>query len=140
MAWTPASGVRSHTTARLEFDRDTYTPCTPEELPSLAVKDFMIADRSDLVAGLADELPATALAASANVSAMTASPAMKERNVTPLERNHAQWQRNRDERSLIESFPAATSAGRSRARRNRRRVQGATTATMARPGVSVVPP
>jgi len=44
-----------HTTARLEFDRETYTPCTSEELPSFAVKDAMIADRSDLVAGRADE-------------------------------------------------------------------------------------
>jgi len=73
----PASGVRTHTTARLEFERDTYTPRTSEELPSLAVKDAMIAARSDLVAGLADALPASAVAVAITVSAMAASTAMK---------------------------------------------------------------
>lgn len=73
----PASGVRTHTTARLEFERDTYTPCTSEELPSLAVKDAMIAARSDLVAGLADALAASAIAAGVTVSVTTASAAVR---------------------------------------------------------------
>jgi len=42
-----------HTTARFESDRDTYTPRTSDALPSFAVKEAMIADRSDLVAGRA---------------------------------------------------------------------------------------
>jgi len=73
--------VRTHTTARLEFDRETYTPCTSEELPSLAVNDAMIAERSDLVAALADE-PAAAVAGD-TASAMTAGATREnERNVT----------------------------------------------------------
>jgi hypothetical protein len=75
----PASGVRTHTTARLEFDRDTYTPCTPVELPSLAVNDFMIAVRSDRVAGLADELAAGTASAAVRVNATTASATINER-------------------------------------------------------------
>jgi hypothetical protein len=87
----PASGVRTHTTARLEFDRDTYTPCTPEELPSFAVKDFIIADRSDLVAGRADALAPSADAV-ITVSAITASaPRTDERNFAPAGRNGMQW-------------------------------------------------
>ena len=79
----PASGVRTHTTARLEFDRETYTPCTSEELPSLAVKAAMIAARSDLVAGRADELVASALEAGIRASAMTTGATREsERNVT----------------------------------------------------------
>jgi hypothetical protein len=73
--------VRIHTTARLEFDRETYTPCTSDELPSFATNDAMIAERSDLVAGRADE-PAAAVAG-VTTSAMTASTAGEsERNVT----------------------------------------------------------
>jgi hypothetical protein len=83
----PASGVRTQTTARLEFARDTYTPRTPEELPSLAVKDAMIAALSDRVAGLADGLPASAVAAGVAVSDMTASAVANDpRNVTPTVR------------------------------------------------------
>jgi hypothetical protein len=79
----PASGVRTHTTARLEFDRDTYTPCTSEALPSLAVNDAMIAERSDLVAGRANEPPANAVVAGVTASAMTAGATREsERNVT----------------------------------------------------------
>jgi hypothetical protein len=76
--------VRTHTTARLEFDRETYTPCTSEELPSLAVKAAMIAALSDLVAGRADELVASATVADVNPIAITASTAAgeRERNVT----------------------------------------------------------
>jgi hypothetical protein len=75
--------VRAHTTARLEFDRDTYTPCTSEELPSLAVKDAMMADRSDLVAGRADELLARAVLAGTTVTTIAASAAKeRERTVT----------------------------------------------------------
>jgi hypothetical protein len=80
--------VRTHTTARLEFDRDTYTPCTSEELPSLAVKDAMIADRSDLVAGRADELAASAAVAAVTASTMTADARREsERNVTLTDPN-----------------------------------------------------
>lgn len=84
----PASGVRTHTTARLEFDRETYAPCTSEELPSLAVKDAMIAERSDLVAGRADEPVASAAVAGVMASTMTAD-AMREweRNVTLTDPN-----------------------------------------------------
>ena len=82
----PASGVRMHTTARLEFDRDTYTPCTSEELPSLAVKDAMIADRSDLVAGRADEPAATAAVVDVMAITMAASAAGEsERSVTSMD-------------------------------------------------------
>jgi hypothetical protein len=78
--------VRTHTTERLEFDRDTYTPCTSEELPSFAVKAAMIAERSDLVAGRADELVASAAEADIRAIAMTASAAEdSERNVTPVD-------------------------------------------------------
>ncbi len=80
----PASGVRVQTTARLESDRDTYTPLTSAELPSLAVKAATIAERSDLVAGRADELAASVVAAFATDSAATASTAHEgERSVTP---------------------------------------------------------
>ena len=83
-ACEPASGVRVQTTARLEFDRDTYTPCTSEELPSLTVKAAMIAERSDLVAGRADELLAGALATDVRAIAMTASAGGEsERSVIP---------------------------------------------------------
>jgi hypothetical protein len=75
--------VRAHTTARLELDRETYTPCTSEELPSLAVNDAMIAERSDLVAGRAEEPAANAAVAAVTASVMTASTASEsERNVT----------------------------------------------------------
>jgi hypothetical protein len=80
--------VRTHTTARLEFDRETYTPCTSEELPSLAVKDAMIADRSDLVAGRADEPAANAAVAAVTASTMTADARREsERNVTLTDPN-----------------------------------------------------
>jgi hypothetical protein len=76
--------VRTHTTARLEFDRETYTPCTSEELPSFAVKDAMIAERSVLVAGRAGEPVASADVAGIRAITMTASAAGdSERNVTP---------------------------------------------------------
>jgi hypothetical protein len=79
----PASGVRTHTTARLEFDRETYTPCTSEELPSFAVNDAMIADRSDLVAGRADEPAASADVAGVAANTVIASAVGEsERNVT----------------------------------------------------------
>ena len=82
--------MRTHTTARLEFDRDTYTPCTSEELPSPAVKEAMMADRSDLVAGRADELLASAAVAGTSVTTMTASAAGESRrNVTPIDSNGA---------------------------------------------------
>ena len=55
------------------FDRDTYTPRTSEELPSPAVKAAMIAERSDLVAGRADEPAASAGPAATAATAMTAS-------------------------------------------------------------------
>jgi hypothetical protein len=81
--------VRTHTTARLEFDRETYTPCTSEELPSLAVKDAMIADRSDLVAGRADEPAANAAVAAGTASTMTADATREsERNVTLTDPNN----------------------------------------------------
>jgi hypothetical protein len=83
----PASGVWTHTTERLVFDRDTNTPCTPAELPSLATRALMIAARSERVAGLADELLATAAAAAVNVSAVTATVAMNERSVTTPDRS-----------------------------------------------------
>ena len=102
-AWMPASGVWTHTTESPVFDRETYTPCTPEELPSFATKAFMIAARSDRVAGLADELLATAAAAAVNVSAVTASVAMTERKGTAPDRSPTAWERKRDERSLIDS-------------------------------------
>jgi len=74
--------VRSQTTARDEFDRDTYTPSTPDALPSLAMRDLMIAARSDLVADLASELAAPALAASANAITVAASvPVSDERAI-----------------------------------------------------------
>ena len=77
--------MRTHTTARLEFDRDTYTPCTSEELPSLAVKAAMIAERSDLVAGRADELAASAFAAGVTAITMAASATEEhERIVIPV--------------------------------------------------------
>ena len=50
---------------------DTYTPCTSEELPSLAVKDVMTADRSALVAGRAEETAANT--AVTGVTAITMS-------------------------------------------------------------------
>ena len=67
----------------MELDRETYTPCTSEELPSLAVKAATIAALSDLVAGRADELVASATVADVNTIA-TASTAVgePERNVT----------------------------------------------------------
>ena len=75
--------MRTHTTARLEFDRETYTLWTSDELPSLAVKAAMIAALSDLVAGRANELVASATVADANVVAITASAAgERELNVT----------------------------------------------------------
>jgi hypothetical protein len=89
----PASGVRTHTTARLEFDRDTYTPDTCEELPSLAVKAAMIAERSDLVAGLADGEPlASATVTGVTISAIAATAAVKdERNLMSRLANGGQW-------------------------------------------------
>jgi len=75
--------VRTHTTARLESERDTYTPCTSEALPSFAVKDAMIAERSDLVAGRTDELAALAAVAGATATTMrTSAAAENRRNVT----------------------------------------------------------
>jgi hypothetical protein len=82
--------VRTHTTARLEFDRETYTPCTSEELPSFAVKDAMIADRSDLVAGRADEPVASADVAGVTASTMTVTASAvgeSKRNITPIDPN-----------------------------------------------------
>ena len=97
------------------FDRETYTPCTPEELPSFATKAFMIAARSDRVAGLADELLATAAAAAVSVSAVTARVAANERKVTAPNRSPTAWERTRDERSLIDSSrPRAPTAYRER--------------------------
>lgn len=78
--------------ARLEFDRETYTPCTSEELPSLAVNDAMIAERSDLVAGRADEPAANAAVAAVTASTMTAGATREsERNVTPIDPNGSGW-------------------------------------------------
>ena len=120
----PASGVRTHTTARFEFDRDTYTPCTSEELPSLAVKDAMIADRSDLVAGLADVLLASVVAVGVTISPMTVSAATRdERNVTPMVCSGNEWPSKQDDRPLIDSPPAAIAATRSRASRSRWRAE-----------------
>jgi hypothetical protein len=80
--------VRRHTTARLEFDRETYTPCTSEELPSLAVKDAIIAARSDLVAGRADEPVANAAVVGVTASTMKASATVEsERSVTSMDPN-----------------------------------------------------
>jgi hypothetical protein len=96
--------VRTHTTARLEFDRDTYTPCTSEELPSLALKEAMIADRSDLVAGRADEPVASAVAGGMAANTTRASVAGEgERNVTPVDPNGHRTVVPADERNLIAS-------------------------------------
>jgi hypothetical protein len=74
-----------HTTARLAFDRDTYTPCTSEELPSLAVKDAMIADRSDLVGGRAVEPAASAAVVDVMAVTMAAIATVEsERRVTSV--------------------------------------------------------
>jgi hypothetical protein len=52
----------------------------------------MIAARSDLVAGLADELPASAVVAVVTASAMTASAAIwDERSTTPKVRSGGEW-------------------------------------------------
>ena len=68
------------------------------------MKDFIIAARSDLVAALADELPATALAAGVDASTMTAIATVNdERTVTPTIVASTEWRRIRDERSLIRS-------------------------------------
>jgi hypothetical protein len=84
----PASGVRTHTTARLAFDRETYTPCTSEALPSLAVNDAMIAERSDFLAGRADEPVANAAVVGVTASAITAGTTKEsERNVTSMDPN-----------------------------------------------------
>ncbi len=120
--------MRSHTTARLEFDRDTYTPFTAEELPSLAMKDFMIAARSDLVAGLADELPASALAARVDASTTTASAAINdERTITPTIVTLTEWPSGGESEISEVSFAhlTAIAAGRLRVRLGRRRVQTA---------------
>ena len=63
------------------MERDTYTPLTPWEFPSLAAKDFMIAARSDLLAGLAGELAASALAARADASTVVPSVAVNDKRV-----------------------------------------------------------
>jgi len=64
--------VRTQTTARLESERETYTPWTPAELPSLAFRAATIAERSDLVAGRAYEPPASATLAAVTASAIAA--------------------------------------------------------------------
>jgi hypothetical protein len=80
--------VRAHTTARLEFDRDTYTPCTSEELPSLAVKAATIAERSDLLAGRAPDPAASALPTGVTASIVNESAASDiERIVTLMNAN-----------------------------------------------------
>jgi hypothetical protein len=80
--------VRTHTTARLEFDRDTYTPCTSEELPSLAVKAATIAERSDLLAGRAPDPDASALLTGVTASIVAESAASDiERIVTLMNAN-----------------------------------------------------
>jgi hypothetical protein len=77
----------------------------------------MIAARSDRVAGLADELLATAAPAAVKVSAVTASVAINERKVTAPDRSPTAWERTRDERSLIDSSrPRAPTAYRERLR------------------------
>ena len=63
--------------------RDTYTPCTSDELPSFAVKAAMIAERSALVAGRAYELDASAPATGTSaVSMQTTTTGASERGVT----------------------------------------------------------
>jgi len=82
-----------HTTARLEFDRDTYTPCTSEELPSFAEKTATIAERSDLVAARPAELLASALAVGAIKIASPTAPATAqgERQRTFTDRAGVAW-------------------------------------------------
>ena len=105
----------------LEFDRDTYTPLTAEELPSLAVKDLMIAARSALVAGLADELAASARAARVDTSTTTMIATVNdERTITES------WRRMPTMRGLgcgrdeSRRFSAAALIGEGSGRRSRR--------------------
>jgi hypothetical protein len=75
-----------HTTARLGFDRETYTPRTSEELPSLVVKDAMIADRSDLVGPRAVEPAARAAVVDVMAVTMAASATVEsERSVMSVD-------------------------------------------------------
>ncbi len=71
--------MRTQTTARLESERETYTPWTPAELPSLAFRAARIAERSDLMAGRAYEPPASATLAAVTPSAIAAIAAIAER-------------------------------------------------------------
>ena len=134
----PASGVRTHTTARLEFDRETYTPCTSEELPSFAAKAATIAARSDLVAGRAEELLANAAVVGVVASTMTASATVEsERSFTSTDPSAAR-----------RTSPQMSEISSCHRRRDRRRpssieitqiasTTSAATATIARPGARI---
>ena len=74
--------MRTHTTARPELDRETYAPCTSEELPSLAVKAAMIAALSDLVAGRAELVASAAVADVNTIITASIDAGKRERNVT----------------------------------------------------------